>query len=232
MTAPLRVFIGYDPREAVAGAVLAHSINARATCPIAVTPVNFRHFGAFYSRPRGPVDSTEFSISRFLTPHLSGYEGVSLYMDCDMLCLTDVAELRDRALAEPGDWAAMVAKHDYVPRTARKMDDREQTTYPRKNWSSLVLFNNAACRALSPEYVAAASGLELHRFLWTADDRVRDLPLEYNWLVGEYEPNPRAKILHYTLGGPWFPAYTDCDHAKDWLAERDSLLGEAPPCLA
>lgn len=221
-----RIFIGYDPAETLAGAVLAHSINVRATCPIAVTPINLRHLTRFYARPRGPLEATEFSISRFLTPYLSGFRGISLYLDCDMLCLTDVADLYERAQAlTTQDWAVMVVKHEYVPKTATKMEGQTQTVYPRKNWSSLMVFNNEACTHLVPDYVETATGLALHRFTWAADHQIVGLPLDYNWLVGEYEPNPGAKILHYTLGGPWLAAYAHTDHAQDWLAERDHLLG-------
>jgi hypothetical protein len=89
-----------------------------------------------------------------------------------------------------------------------------------------MLFNNARCHELHPDYVNQASGLQLHRFQWTSDHRIGFLPLEWNWLVGEYEPNEGAKILHYTLGGPWFPDCPTQDHAADWLQERDHLLGQ------
>lgn len=222
---PFRIFIGHDPREMLAAAVLAHSINVRASLPIAIVPINLRHLQAVYTRPRGPLEATEFSISRFLVPYLAGFEGVSLYLDCDMLCRVDVAELADRAAAQAEPWTVMLVPHDYQPRTGHKMEGQVQTVYPRKNWSSLMLFNNAACQTLTPAYVATASGLALHRFHWAPDAGLIPLPLEYNWLVGEYPPNPAAKLYHYTLGGPWFEDYRDCDHAAEWLAERDHLLG-------
>jgi hypothetical protein len=98
-----------------------------------------------------------------------------------------------------------------------------QTRYARKNWSSLMLFNNARCRALTPEYVNSASGLELHRFAWTEDRAIGELPLEWNWLVTEYRYNPAAKIVHYTLGGPYFPETKNCDYADEWFAEFESM---------
>jgi hypothetical protein len=175
-----------------------------------------------YKRARGPTESTEFSLTRFLVPHLSGYKGWSVFMDCDMLCLADIAELAAHAKGA-ADKAVLVCKHDYVPRTERKFLDQVQTRYPRKNWSSLMLFNNERCRALTPEYVNSASGLELHRFAWTEDARIGDLPLEWNWLVGEYDRNPAAKIVHYTLGGPYFDEYRDCDYAAEWFAEFKAI---------
>jgi hypothetical protein len=205
----LRVFIGYDPREAVAYHVLAHSILRRASIPVSVAPVMLSQLQGLYTRARGPTESTEFSLSRFLVPALSGYEGWSLFMDCDMLCRTDIAALAAES-GRHGDKAVLVCQHDYVPKSERKFLNQLQTRYPRKNWSSLMLFNNALCRALTPDYINRASGLELHRFAWLQDDGlIGSLPLEWNWLVDEYQANADARIVHYTLGGPWFPDYKD-----------------------
>lgn len=219
----LQVFIGYDPNETVAYHTLAHSILRRASIPVSVAPLMQSQLKGVYTRPRGPTESTEFSLTRFLVPHLSGYRGWSLFMDCDMLCLADLAELAAN-IERSADKAVLVCKHDYVPKTERKFLDQVQTKYPRKNWSSLMLFNNERCRALTPDYVNSASGLELHRFAWTEDARIGDLPLEWNWLVGEYAHNAVAKIVHYTLGGPYFDDYRNCDYAAEWFAERQAML--------
>jgi hypothetical protein len=144
-------------------------------------------------------------------PALSEYRGWSLFMDCDMLCRTDIAGLAAQIERQP-DKAVLVCKHDYVPKTERKFLDQVQTKYSRKNWSSLMLFNNERCRALGVDYVNSASGLELHRFAWIE-----------NWLVGEYAHNPAAKIVHFTIGGPYFDAYRDCDYAGEWFAEFESM---------
>jgi len=161
-------------------------------------------------------------MTRFLVPALSEYRGWSVFMDCDMLCRADIAELAREIERQP-DKAVLVCKHDYVPKTERKFLDQVQTRYARKNWSSLMLFNNARCRALTPEYVNSASGLELHRFAWTEDRAIGELPLEWNWLVTEYRYNPAAKIVHYTLGGPYFPETKNCDYADEWFAEFESM---------
>ena len=219
----LRVFIGYDPREAVAYHVLAHSILRRASIPVSVAPVMLSQLRGLYTRARGPTESTEFSLSRFLVPALSGYEGWSLFMDCDMLCRTDIAALAAES-GRHGDKAVLVCQHDYVPKSERKFLNQVQTRYPRKNWSSLMLFNNALCRALTPDYINRASGLELHRFAWLRDDElIGSLPLEWNWLVDEYQANADARIVHYTLGGPWFPDYTHCDYADEWRDEFQAM---------
>ena len=215
------VYIGYDPRESVAFHTLSHSILRRSSVPIAVAPLVQSQLRQIYRRPRGPTESTEFSMTRFLVPYLSKYSGWSIFMDCDMLCRTDIAALVDET--KKSDKAVLVCKHDYVPKTERKFLGQVQTKYARKNWSSLMLFNNERCRSLSVDYVNSASGLELHRFAWVDDRAIGELPLEWNWLVGEYPYNPDAKIVHFTIGGPYFEAYRTCDYAQEWFAEFESM---------
>jgi hypothetical protein len=218
----LRIFIGYDPRESVAFHVLSHSLLRRSSVPLSVSPLVRSQLANVYTRPRGPTESTEFSMTRFLVPALSGYQGWSIFMDCDMLCRADIAGLAAEIERQP-DKAVLVCKHDYTPRTERKFLGHLQTKYTRKNWSSLMLFNNARCRSLTSDYVNTASGLELHRFAWIDDASIGELSLDWNWLVGEYEYNPNARIVHFTIGGPYFAAYSACDYAAEWFAERDSM---------
>jgi hypothetical protein len=215
----LQVFIGYDPREAVAYHTLAHSILRRASLPVTIAPVMQSQLKGLYTRGRGPTESTEFSLTRFLVPALSQYRGWSLFMDCDMLCRADIAELASYAERAP-DKAVLVCKHDYTPGPKRKFLNQVQTVYPRKNWSSVMLFNNARCGALTPDYVNTATGLELQRFQWLPDEEIGELPLEWNWLVGEYKRNPDAKIVHFTIGGPYFDEYRGCDYAEEWFEEN------------
>jgi hypothetical protein len=218
----INIYIGYDPRESVAFHTLAHSILRRASAPISIAPLVQSQLRGIYRRTRGPTESTEFSMTRFLVPYLSGYAGWSIFMDCDMLCRVDIVALAKEIDAQ-AEKAVLVCKHDYVPKTDRKFLDQVQTKYKRKNWSSLMLFNNARCRALTPDYVNTASGLELHRFAWMEDAAIGELALEWNWLVGEYPYNPAARIVHYTIGGPYFAAYRDCDYADEWFAEFESM---------
>lgn len=218
----LSVYIGYDPMESVAYYTLAHSLQRRCSVPLSIAPVARAQLTDVYRRERGPTESTDFSLTRFLVPWLSGFAGWSIYMDCDMLCRADVAELASEMKRQP-EKGVLVCKHDYTPRTARKFLDRVQTTYPRKNWSSLMLFNNECCRALTPEYVNSASPSDLHRFAWIDDPLIGELPLEWNWLVGEYAYSASAKMVHFTLGGPYFDAYRHCDYAEEWFAERESM---------
>ena len=218
----LRVFIGYDPFESAAFYTLAHSILRRASVPVSIAPLMQTQLKGLYTRPRGPTESTEFSLTRFLVPALSDFRGWSVFMDCDMLCRVDIAGLQEE-IDRQKDKAVLVCKHDYVPKTERKFLDQVQTKYPRKNWSSLMAMNNERCAALAPEYVNTASGLDLHRFHWIGDEAIGALPLEWNWLVGEYDYSPSAKIVHYTLGGPYFDAYRTCDYADEWFAEFQAM---------
>jgi hypothetical protein len=214
----IQVFIGYDPREALAYSVLAYSIHARASQPVSIAPIMLSQLGGIMTRERHPLQSTDFSFSRFLTPYLSGYAGWSVFMDCDMLVLDDVAKLfalRDER------YAVMAVKHDHVPKEERKFLDQPQSAYQKKNWSSVMLFNNAKCRALTPEYVNTASGLELHQFKWLGDDElIGAIPERWNHLVGYNAPRNDASLVHYTLGGPYFSEYRDCEYSRQW---RDEL---------
>ena len=218
----IRVFIGYDPREAVAYSVLAHSIHARASVPVSITPLLLSELKGILTRARHPLQSTDFSFSRFLTPFLSEYAGWSIFTDCDMLVRDDLARLY--ALRDER-YAVMVVKHDHVPKEATKFLDQPQTPYPKKNWSSVMLFNNARCRALTPEYVNTASGLELHQFKWLGnDDLIGEIPARWNHLVGYNAPTRDAALVHYTLGGPYFAEFRDCEYAQEWRDELQKVL--------
>jgi len=226
----INVFIGYDPREAVAYSVLAYSIQARASQPVSITPLRLSQLQGVLSRERHPLQSTDFSFSRFLTPYLSGYSGWSVFMDCDMLMLDDIArlwKLRDDR------YAVMVVKHNHVPRETVKFLGRAQSQYDKKNWSSVMLFNNARCRALSPEYVNRASGLELHQFKWLGNDGlIGALPERWNHLVGYNPPRKDAALVHYTIGGPYFDTYRECEYSMEWFAEREEMLRVASRAVA
>ncbi len=218
----IRIFIGFDPRETVAWHVLTHSILARSSQPVSFIPLALDNMKDLMWRTRDPLQSTDFSFSRFLTPHLSGFEGWSLFMDCDMLVLEDIAKLW--ALRDDR-YAVMCVKHNHVPSEASKFHNEKQTVYGKKNWSSVMLFNNAKCRALTPEFVNTASGLELHQFKWLGDDGlIGELPSGWNHLVGYDEPSEKAANVHYTSGGPYFDEYISCDYANPWFKEKQNML--------
>ncbi len=216
----LNIVIGYDQREAIAYHVLSHSIISRASRPVCIIPLmlpTLRQQGLYWRQP-DPNQTTDFTYSRFLTPFIAG-GGSSIFMDCDMLCLTDIYEVLDH-ISYNHD--VSVVKHNYTPNPAPKFLGQTQTNYPCKNWSSFMVFNpyRSAVKTLDAEYVNTASAMELHQFKWCrADYNIGSLPLEWNHLVGEYAPNPNAKLVHFTRGGPWFAEYADCEYAAEWQAE-------------
>ncbi len=218
----LKIFIGYDPVESVAWHTMAHSILARSSAPVAIVPVNIANLKNVYTRERDPKQSNEFSFTRFLVPYLSGYEGYAAFFDCDMMLRTDVAKLFEQAAKEPSK-AVHVVQHDYEPKDDIKYLNTVQYRYPRKNWSSVVVWNCAhpANRVVTPEFVNTASAMELHRFQWLKDGDIGALDVRWNWLVGEYASPPEdVHNVHWTVGGPYFQEYRSADFADEWFAEN------------
>ena len=218
----VRIFIGYDVKEPIAFHVLSHSLLSRSSKPLSITPIALSNVSEVFTRERNDLQSTDFAFSRFLTPYLSGYEGWSIFMDCDIVCLHDIAklwELRDDR------YAVMCVQHDHKPREDTKFLGAKQTVYEKKNWSSVMMFNNAECTALIPDYVNTATGLELHRFRWLGDDdRIGALPSGWNHLVGyDDAPIDQIAMLHYTEGGPYFEDYRDSPFADVWFSEKKEM---------
>lgn len=218
----IRVFIGYDVREAVAFSVCAHSIHRHATVPVTVAPLMLSQLRGAFTRPRDPLQSTDFAFTRFLVPYLCGFEGWAVFMDGDMIVQDDIAKLW--ALRDE-QYAVQVVKHDHQPEETVKFLGAKQTRYEKKNWSSVMLFNNAKCKTLSPEYVNAATGLELHQFKWLAHDGlIGALAPTWNYLVGYDATKKDVSLVHYTIGGPYFADYADCAYSKEWLDEKGYML--------
>lgn len=138
-------------------------------------------------------------------------------MDCDVLVKDDIFKLIQIATSDKSK-AVWCVKHDYTPKTKKKFLNQQQTSYQKKNWSSVMVFNNELCTKLEPHYVnEIATGLDLHQFKWLdSDNKIGELPGGFNWLVGEYPKNHNASVLHYTLGTPCFDKYKDCDHSQEW----------------
>ena len=221
----LRIFIGYDPRETVAWHTLTHSILRQSSRPVALVPLALPALQDVLTRPRDAKQSNEFSFSRFLVPYLAGYAGTALFMDCDMLLRADVSELFELAESRP-EMAVHVVKHDYVPRDQIKYLGNIQYAYPRKNWSSVVMWNCAheANRVVTPDFVNTAEPSVLHRFGWLEDAQIGALDVRWNWLVGEYD-NPPADVknVHWTVGGPYFEEYRSADFAEEWFEEHGRM---------
>ncbi|MDR7096745.1 glycosyltransferase [Hydrogenophaga laconesensis] len=221
----LKIFIGYDPVESVSWHTMAHSILHRSSKPVAIVPLNIANLKDIYTRERDPKQSNEFSFTRFLVPYLSGYQGMAAFFDCDMMLRTDVAKLFELAAGDPSK-AVHVVQHDYTPKDEIKFLNTVQYSYPRKNWSSVVVWNceHPANRSVTPEYVNTASPMELHRFQWLRDEQIGALDVRWNWLVGEYaEPPSDVHNVHWTIGGPYFHEYRNVDFSQEWFAEHDRM---------
>lgn len=226
MDAPFRVFIGWDQREPIAYDVAKFSLGRHASIPVEVTPIKLDDLRAqkLYWRPEDPLATTDFTYSRFLTPALAGYKGWALFCDCDFLFLGDIAGLLEYTRTPK---AVYCVQHDYTPKDATKMDGKPQTAYPRKNWSSLMLFNcdHPAVKTLTPEVVNTRTGAYLHRMQWAKDEEIGSLPVTWNWLEGWNEKPAQGtpNVVHFTRGGPWFPDWQNVDYGDLWRAEAAAV---------
>ena len=226
----MKVFIGFDEREAEAASVAARSLRAVAPDlePTFLCAAKLRDHGLLtrtsdhrggqdYDLVSNALKSTRFAISRFLTPILA-QEGYALFVDCDVVFHEDPRVMLQEVKAEH---AVSVVKHanggegNYV-----KMVDQVQTYYPRKNWSSVMLFNcdHLANRRLSVRDINERPGRDLHAFYWLNDHEIGELWAGWNWLVNVNPDRPQPLcISHFTLGGPWIPGWAGAEHDDIWL---------------
>ena len=227
----MRIYIGWDSREDIAYQVCRESILKHASIPVEIVPLKqeqLRESCDYYRKP-DKLASTEFTFTRFLVPHLNNYEGWAMFVDCDFVFTCDVKEIFDQT---DDRYAVMCVQHDYNPQSMTKMDGKEQHVYPRKNWSSMMLFNCAhpANSIVTKDFVndPVKDGKYLHRFSWLKDREIGKLSNEYNWLVNWYkEPEDgKPKVLHYTEGGPWFEGYTNCEYADVWYSYLKSYISQ------
>lgn len=232
-----QIFLGYDPRETEAFVVARRSLR-RNSFGSPIHPIDLaelRRIG-LYTRPTSIVDgklwddiseapmSTEFAISRFLTPILAK-DGWAIFMDCDVIARRNLASMV--AEFDPSK-ALMCVQHDYEPAETVKMDGQEQTRYARKNWSSVMAFNcdHPANKALTVEMINTVPGRDLHRFCWLEDDLIGAISPDWNYLVGVTKDVEEPGIVHFTNGGPWLDAYRNVPFADEWLRERRRWLAE------
>lgn len=237
----LNVFIGYDAREDEAYQVCKYSLESRAKQPLRIFPLKHRELrqlgifnrpwrvdasGQFFDERDGRPFSTEFSHSRFAVPLYAKKLGLTepwaLFIDLDFLFLRPVDDLF--ALVD-SRYAVMVCQHEHKPVEGLKMDGVVQTTYPRKNWSSLILWNlksewNAFVTLDAVNY---EPGQNLHRFKWLPDSTIGALPKAWNWIEGAVPADLTPKAVHYSAGGPWFDQYKGVRYAAKWLRERDLM---------
>lgn len=231
-----KIFVGYDsnqdfstnfnklknaPFEVCKNSILRHTQSDVEIIPLKLTDLIKR---GLYYRKEDNLATTEFTYSRFLTPYLSNYEGISLFCDSDFLWNCDVQELINYFDESK---SVLCVKHDYIPSSHIKMDGKQQTVYPRKNWSSLMLFNcsHRDCRNLNIESINTQTPKYLHRMEWTDDQNIGDLPITYNFLEGDYTKIDNPKVIHYTNGGPWHETWSG-DYYDNWTDEYNIIVNK------
>lgn len=220
----IRIFVGFDPREAIAYHVCCQSILESASMPVAFIPLHAPLLDHFDSD-----GSNAFTLSRYLIPYLCDFTGWALYLDGDMVVTRDIAQLwalRERACLTK---AVSVVKHlDYIPHPRKYLGTTMESanpSYPRKNWSSVMLWNcsHFGNRGMTPEYVQGIAPQSLHRFEWLAEQHLGELPREWNHLVGEVPAAPAA-LYHFTLGIPAIPHYAHDFGSARWKASLKALM--------
>ena len=209
----INLVVGFDQREAVAYHVFCQTIIDRATMPVQFLPLAENTLNKY--KEVHEDGSNKFIYSRFLTPYLMNYSGWAIFADGDMVCQADIAELwalRDESKA------VQVVQHDYKTKAVKKYLGNKNENYPRKNWSSLILWNCSHPKnaILTPEFIQGQPGSYLHRFSWLEDELIGGLDAEWNWLAIEYPENPNAKLIHYTLGTPCFKDYANQSMSDVW----------------
>ena len=224
MKEQINIFIGLDEPYKIAYETCKSSIlSQNKKYNLNIRPINYNTVKD-YKRKKTKTESTQFSFARFWVPYESGFKGKSIFVDSDFLFLKSIDDLIDLYDEKK---AIMCCKHDYQPKNEVKMDGKIQTSYPRKNWSSLVMFNNEhpKNKTLEPWLLNTLTGAYLHRFMWLADRDIGSLPLEWNWLVNWYkeEPGFAPNALHFTEGGPWLEGYENCEYSERWRAVADEI---------
>jgi len=216
----VKIYIGFDQRESVAYHTFVQSLIDHASIPLDITPLAVKTLKGYEEKHEDK--SNDFVYSRFLTPFLNDFKGWAIFVDGDMICQTDIKELLD---LRDNSKALQVVKHDYKTKANQKYLGNINQDYPRKNWSSVILWNCAhpKHKLLTPDFIANESGKYLHRFSWLEDSEIGGLPKEWNWLATEYPNNNQANIIHYTLGTPCFKDYRDTEMSDIWFKKYDRM---------
>ena len=220
----INIYIGLDEPHLEAFDVCKYSIlEKNKKYNINIQPINYNTVKE-YDREKDQYESTQFAFARFFAPYLSGFKGISIFLDGDFLLLESIDKLLD--LYNP-KYALQCCQHDYIPKESVKMGGKKQAAWPRKNWSSLMIINNEhpKNKTLTPTTINNQSGAFLHRFKWLDDAEIGSLPLQWNWLVNWYtEPDDGYPLaIHYTEGGPWLKEYEDCEYSDLWKKTFDII---------
>ncbi|NBW56109.1 MAG: glycosyltransferase [Betaproteobacteria bacterium] len=213
----LTLVVGFDQREAISYHTFCQSVLEKSSIPVRFIPLAENTL-QFYRENHKNI-SNRFVFSRFLTPYLLDFQGMAVFADGDMVCQTDIKNLWD---LRDTSKAVQVVQHDYQTKAHTKYLGNKNENYPRKNWSSLILWNCAhpSHRVLTPTFIQSQTGAYLHRFSWLSDSDIGLLPMSWNWLAIEYPDNPSADLVHYTLGTPCFKEYADSPMSPLWHQAR------------
>ena len=215
----MRIFIGHDSRFPQATKVCRKSMQ-NYNDNLDITFLEKEHLKKynFYGREDIPGESTEFSFTRFYVPMVCNYDGIAMFCDNDFLWKCDPTEMTKYL----GDKAIAVVKHEDMDIKQTKMDGITNKSYPRKNWSSLIIFNCSKLKHLTKAYLDSAQASELHELRWVEDNEIAEIPRSYNHLVGYYKKHNRIKAIHYTLGGPWFEECKNGELSEEWYKVLES----------
>jgi lipopolysaccharide biosynthesis glycosyltransferase len=215
-----KIYIGYDESQDIAYNVCDFSIRKHSSIDIDINKINNKTIDG-YDRENDPLASTPFTYARFYIPFINDYKGFSIFCDGDFLFIDDVKKLIN--LFDP-NYAVQVVKHDYTPSNTIKMNNKVQTIYPRKNWSSLILWNNEhpKNKQLDLELLNKSTGSFLHQFKWLDNKEIGEIPYEWNWLVGWYNETQynKPRALHFTEGGPWLKKH-DNTYDDLWISYKE-----------
>ena len=209
----IKIVVGFDQREAIAYHTFSQSVLEKSSLPVLFLPLSINTLKGYKETHNDK--SNDFVYSRFLTPYLHNFEGWAIFADGDLVCQSDIKELWD---LRDETKALQVVMHDYKTKFNQKYLGNTNENYPRKNWSSLILWNccHPKHKVLTPDFISNQTGKYLHRFSWLDDEDIGELPIDWNWLAIEYPNNPKAKIIHYTLGTPCFKDYRNTEMAVTW----------------
>jgi len=221
MSEKITIVVGFDQRESVAYHTFTQSILEKSSLPVSFIPLAINTLKDYEEKH---IDkSNDFIYSRFLTPYLNNFQGWAIFADGDMICQADIKDLWD---LRDESKALLVVKHNYQTKSHHKYLGNINENYPRKNWSSLILWNcgHSKHQILTPDFIANQTGKFLHRFSWLDDTDIGELSPEWNWLAIEYPENKNAKLIHYTLGTPCFKDYRNSEMSEIWHVTQKRIL--------
>ena len=215
------IVVGFDQRESVAYHTFTQSVIENSTIPVRFLPLSMSSLSNYKEVHKD--GSNDFIYSRFLVPYMMNFKGWAIYADGDMVCLEDIKKLWN---LRDDKYAVQVVKHDYKTKITEKYWGNKNEDYPRKNWSSLILWNceHKSHKVLTPDFIENQSGAFLHRFSWIKDEEIGSLDKEWNWLAMEYEEKESIKLIHYTIGTPCFKEYEKTSLSSYWKKSFSNML--------